>query len=91
MTLEEQLKSLHVQLKKTSKWPSLYMFKFVMPNDESTVQQVNSLLPSTGNTSYKTSKDGRYIAVTNVARMPSAKSVVDVTSNVAKVPNVMIL
>lgn len=88
--IEERMRGLHEQLKKL-KWPSPYMFKFVMPNDRETIDKVLEALPSAAAPRFTSSKNGNYTCVTCVLRMPSAESVMDVTKKVCAVKGVMSL
>lgn len=91
MQQDKQLEGLRAQLLKTKKWPLKYMFKFVMPNDVRTLAEVRAMMPANGVISYKDSANGKYVAMTCVAMMPSADSIIDLTSRVASIPGVMSL
>jgi len=84
----EKLKELLAQNKK---WPMLYMFKFIVPNEGGKVQQVVDLLPKHGTVSYKHTKNLKYVSVTCKVSMKSVNSIIDVTSKVAAIDGVMSL
>lgn len=91
MQNNQQLEGLRAQLLKTKKWPLRYMFKFVMPNDKETLAVIQSMMPNGGTVSYKSSANGKYLAMTYVVNMPDADSIVSLTSSVAALPGVMTL
>lgn len=55
--LKEQLEEFHV-------WPSIYMFKFIFPNDESLLGRLKSKFPEEVEYSIKNSSTGKYMSVT---------------------------
>lgn len=91
MQQDKQLEGLRAQLLKTKRWPLKYMFKFVMPNDVHVIAEVRAMMPADGVISYKDSANGKYVAMTCVAMMPSADSIVEVTCKAASLPGVMSL
>ena len=56
-------------------WPSLYMFKFIVPSGKE--KEVEALFPKNESTT-KPSKNGNYISVTTQVMMPSSNEVVRV-------------
>ena len=89
-SIEVRVRGLHEQLKKV-KWPSQYMFKFIMPNDRNTIDSVLEVLPSVATPRFTSSKNGKYTCITCVMTMPSAEAVMDVTMKVCAVKGVMSL
>jgi hypothetical protein len=79
------------KLKENKKWPLLYMFKFIVPNEEGKVEQVKQLLPKEGALSYKHTKNLKFVSITCKAQMPTAESIVEVTSAVNKIEGVIAL
>ena len=84
----EKLKEL---LANNKKWPMLYMFKFIVPNEDGKVQQVVDLLPKHGTVTYNHTKNLKYVSVTCRVSMKSANAIIDVTSKVAIIEGVMSL
>ena len=78
-------------LAQNKKWPMLYMFKFIVPNEGNKVKQVVELLPKHGNVTYKHTKNLKYVSVTCKVSMKSANAIIDVTSKVASIEGVMSL
>ena len=54
-------------------WPSLYMFKFIVPSGKE--DQVKRLFP-THTTTEKASREGKYTSVTVQMMMPSSDAVI---------------
>lgn len=78
-------------LANNKKWPMLYMFKFIVPNNDDKVQQVVDLLPKHGAISYKHTKNIKYVSVTCKVSMKSADAIITTTNNVASIEGVMSL
>ncbi|MPQ46182.1 DUF493 family protein [Marinifilum sp. N1E240] len=79
------------QLFESTQWPSLYMFKFIVPNNEDKINAVKNLFPEDTEFSYKTSKDIRFIGVTVKKIMNSADDVVEVYSRAQGIKGIMSL
>lgn len=45
------------------KWPGIYFFKFIVPNDKVKLEQVKKLFKFEGDITYRTSRDIRFIAL----------------------------
>ena len=78
-------------LAQNKKWPMLYMFKFIVPNEGDKVKQVVELLPKHGNVSYNHTKNLKYVSVTCKVSMKSANAIIEVTSKIAAIKGVMSL
>ena len=87
----EKYKNLIKKLEENKKWPLLYMFKFITPNEKGKVKKVVALLPEKGEISYKHTKNLKFVSITCKANMPSAQSIVDITSKVSEIEGVMSL
>lgn len=72
-------------------WPSLYMFKFVCPNDNQTVANVIKHFNEVSEVEYKKSKNGKYIGVTVKELMLSAENIIEIYREVAKIKGVISL
>ncbi len=79
------------KLEANKKWPLLYMFKFITPNEEGKVKQVVQLLPKNSDISYKHTKNLKFVSITCKAKMHSAQSIVDITSEVQKIDGIIAL
>ncbi|MBK8808525.1 MAG: DUF493 family protein [Bacteroidales bacterium] len=72
-------------------WPLNYMFKFIVPDIDGKVDKIVSMLPTYGKNSFKNSSNFKYVSITCVAWMNSAKDIIAVLEAVAVVDGVMIL
>lgn len=87
----QALEQLRLRLIETQSWPLRYMFKFIVPNRDGRVERVVACLPPNGNTTYKTSRDLHYVAVSHIAIMPTADSIIDVIAQATTVEGVIAL
>ncbi|CAN5436167.1 DUF493 family protein [soil metagenome] len=78
---KEKLDSQHV-------WPSLYMFKFIVP--KGTEQEIQSLFPRNELT-LKKSKQGNYISLTAKVMMGSSDEIIRIYREAYKIEGVIAL
>ena len=74
---DEFYKKLKINLEETTKFPSKYMFKFIIPSDEAKTKKINNIFNYTGaviNT--KPSKSGKYKSLTILVKMKDADEVI---------------
>jgi len=88
--MTEVFQGLKAQLEELE-WPSLYMFKFVCPNDNQTVASVIKHFNEVSEVEYKKSKNGKYIGVTVKELMLSADSVISIYKEIATIKGVISL
>ncbi len=82
---------LQKKLEENKRWPLLYMFKFIVPNENGKIELVKSHLPQKGQLSYKHTKNLKYVSITCKEWMPSAESIVKVHSVVSTIEGVISL
>ena len=73
--MDPSMESFREKLETEYTFPSLYMFKFIVPNQQ--VEQVESLFPK-AETQTKPSKNGKYISVTAKIMAHSSDQIVDI-------------
>ncbi|NVK26486.1 MAG: DUF493 family protein [Flavobacteriia bacterium] len=74
---EAKYEKLRQQLSDLEKWPSVYMFKFIVPADNKKVAQVEALFNTKeSQVSMRTSKNGNFVAITAKEMMMSPESVI---------------
>ncbi len=88
---EQDYDKLLKKLEENKRWPLLYMFKFIAPNEEGKVKKVVSLLPKKGEISYKHTKNLKFVSITCKAKMKSAQSIIDITSEITKIDGMLSL
>ena len=75
---EEKYEKLKIQLEEGFKWPSLYMFKFIIPADNEKLAQVESLFNSKeAQINTRQSSKGNFISITVKEVMMSPQQVID--------------
>lgn len=85
---EEWTISFKEKLDRAYVWPSLYMFKFIVPQQK--VESVKDLFPNHVSTE-KPSHKGKYISVTFNMMMPSSDAVVGVYLKVKHIEGIIAL
>jgi len=82
---EEFYDKLKVQLKETSSWPSVYLYKFIVLTNKSKIVQIHDIFDNMGaviNT--KESKNGKYTSVSVNVKMSDPDSVIAKYKHVGK-------
>jgi putative lipoic acid-binding regulatory protein len=82
------LKSFLEKLDQHYAWPSLYIFKFIVPRGQE--EEVNKLFPKHG-PSEKHSTKGRYTSVTVQMMMPSSEAVISIYEQAATIEGIIAL
>lgn len=85
---EEWIFSFKEKLDAVYVWPSLYMFKFIVPNQR--VEDVKMLFPNHVS-SEKQSEKGKYTSITFNMMMPSSEAVVAVYLKVKHIEGIIAL
>ncbi|MCC5919477.1 MAG: DUF493 domain-containing protein [Cyclobacteriaceae bacterium] len=88
MSLDNRLDQFKEKLDAEYAWPSIYMFKFIVPNDK--VNEIEQIL---GNheTTKKASSKGTYISVTCKMMASSADDIINVYKKASTIEGVMSL
>lgn len=87
----DKYQKLREELLKNKKWPLLYMFKFIAPNQEDNVKKVVAILPKNGDISYKHTKNLKYVSITCKVKMASAESIININAQISEIEGVMSL
>ncbi|MBL4604810.1 MAG: DUF493 domain-containing protein [Flavobacteriaceae bacterium] len=85
-------KKLRTQLDKTTKFPSDYLYKFIVAAEGNKVEQVQDLFKEKGaviNT--KKSKTGKYISVSIVIKLASSEEVISYYEQAEKIEGIISL
>lgn len=81
---EEFYKKLKVQLADTSIWPSVYLYKFIVPTQKEKITLVASIFDNLGSViNTKQSKNGKYTSVSIKVRMKSPAHVIEKYKEIA--------
>jgi uncharacterized protein len=74
---EDRLNELRQRLDENHKWPGLYMFKFILPNDDQKVAQLKRIFNEDVQFNTRLSSNGKYASITVREIMLSADAVFD--------------
>jgi putative lipoic acid-binding regulatory protein len=85
---QEWLNSFRIKLDHHYRWPSLYIFKFIVPKAK--VDEVTKLFPLHTATQ-KASSQGNYTSVTLQMMMPSSEAVIEVYQKAAAIDGLIAL
>lgn len=74
---EDFYKRLREQLLENSKWPSNYLYKFIVPTDTEKIQQINAIFDNTGAViESKKSKKGTYTSISVTVNLKNPDEVI---------------
>ncbi len=88
---EEFLRSLENKLNETTEWPSVYMFKFIVPADNRKIALVESMFGEGAQISMNESRGGKYISITIKVVMLNAIEVVEKYRSAASIEGLIAL
>jgi len=89
---EEFYKKLHEQLTETSKWPSDYLYKFIVETETDKIDKINTIFDNTGAViNLKKSKNGKYTSVSITVNLKSPDAVIEKYKEVGKLEGVISL
>jgi len=72
-------------------WPSVYLFKFIVPNDNEKMALVSALFDENANISYHASSKGNYVSVSVKEVMLSGDSVIEIYEKAVKIEGIISL
>jgi len=74
---EEFYKKLKISLEETTKFPSKYMYKFIIPSDREKMAAIEKIFDHSGAViTTKPSKTGKYNSITVLVNMKSADAII---------------
>ena len=88
---KERLDKLRAQLNEFHQWPSMYMFKFVIPSDESKIAKLNGIFGESAEIRQRLSKNGKYTSMTIRAMMLNADMIFDKYKDASKIEGIISL
>lgn len=89
---DEFYSRLKEQLLETTKWPSNYLYKFIVPTDEERIEQINNIFNNTGAViESKKSKKGTYTSISITVHLDSPDEVIAKYKEVSKIEGVISL
>lgn len=89
---EEFYIKLKSQLEDTSTWPSIYLYKFIVPTDAQKINQIEKIFDNTGAViESKKSKKGKYTSLSVTVNLKNADAVIAKYKEVGQVQGVISL
>jgi len=88
---EKFLKSLELKLDETTEWPSVYMFKFIIPAENRKIALTEALFEEEAQIFTKESRGGKYISITTKIVMLNALEVIEIYRRAAKIEGLIAL
>lgn len=82
---------LRKQLEESTEWPTVYMFKFIIPADNKKLALVESLFSAQATITTRLSNQGKYISVTGKVVMLNAEEVIVKYKKAAKIDGLIAL
>ena len=88
----EFYKKLKEQLTETSKWPSDYLYKFIVETKTDKIDKINTIFDNTGAViNLKESKNGKYTSVSITVNLKSPDAVIEKYNKVGEIEGVISL
>lgn len=72
-------------------WPSIYLFKFIVPSDSHKIAQLVELFDENAQISFHSSKNGKYTSVSAKTVAIDAQSVLEVYKNATTIEGIISL
>jgi putative lipoic acid-binding regulatory protein len=72
---EEQIQRLRDRLNEIHVWPSIYMFKFVLPSDQERIQRLKLIFGEKAEVKQRLSSNGKYTSLTIREMMMDADAI----------------
>ncbi len=89
---EEFYKKLKGQLLDTSKWPSDYLYKFIVPTDENKIKAIEEIFNNTGAVvETRQSKKGTYTSISVTVNLKNPDAVIEKYKAVGLIEGVIAL
>ena len=89
---DEFYKKLKKQLAETSKWPSDYLYKFIVPTEGEQIEQINAIFDNTGAViELKQSKKRKYTSISIIVNRENPDAVIEKYKEVGAVEGVISL
>jgi len=83
--------SLKNKLNDIENWPTLYMFKFIVPVSHKNIAQVESLFTENAVIYRKESRNGKYISITAKQYMENPQQIIDVYVKASNINSIIAL
>ena len=88
---EEDLKRLKEKLEETTTFPSVYMFKLIVPSENRSIALVENIFGEEADILTKESDKGKYTSITVKQVVISAEEIIDIYRQAAKIKGLIFL
>ena len=88
---QEKYNQIRKQLIDSTQWPSIYMFKFIIPNKDEKTEAIKAIFPKGTQFAFKTSKDMRYLSITIKIMMKDADAVIAIYEQTKHIEGILAL
>lgn len=88
---EEEIESFRKKLLETTSFPSVYMFKMIVPSENRTIALVESLFDAETDIHTKESEKGKYTSITAKQVVMNVEEIISVYVRVSAIKGVMML
>lgn len=89
---QEFYSRLKIQLEENTTWPTVYLYKFIVPNDPKKVKDIESVFEGTdASISKRISSKGTYASISIKVHMKSPNTVIEKYHEVSKIEGVISL
>lgn len=88
---EDQLNRLRDTLNQIHRWPSKYMYKFVLPSDEERITRLKMIFGESAEFKTRMSSNGNYTSITVFEIMLNADDIFDRYRRAATIPGIISL
>jgi len=85
------LSSLEIALRKSKDIPGIYMFKFIIPNENEKRAKVMALFDDTSNVLFKESSNNKYVSITSKEVMLTVEDIIEKYKLALQIEGLMIL
>ncbi|HKK09445.1 MAG TPA: DUF493 family protein [Bacteroidales bacterium] len=82
---------LKTTLNKNHNWPSVYLYKFIIPDESEKFDRVLKLFDAEASVSYKKSRKGNFISISGKEMMMSAEDVIYRYQKAEKIEGIIML
>ena len=89
--MDKELENIKSMLWAHQKWPGIYFFKFIVPNDREKLDMVRGLFQFQDQITYRTSKDIRFIALSCKQVMDNPEAVLEIYRKAKEIEGVIAL
>ena len=89
--VDQELENIRSMLWAHQKWPGIYFFKFIVPNDKEKLDNIRALFQFQDQITYRTSTDIRFIALSCKQVMENPEAVLEIYRKAKEIEGVIAL